>query len=187
MSDTIDRREPDWNLLPERMHGGVRRYIEQGIPPGDFLTAVISNDLCEACGRADEENQHLLFEYVKFFYCHAPQECWGSQEKYKAWVQHGGLATLDKDTGQTMSEKKIKGRYFKRVSFNLDHDGSKYINAYSVLTDGEKDTGISVSDSGDRAVPNSNKRTVIFQDEEYPLLRDAIIAYEAALDKDTGK
>jgi hypothetical protein len=85
-----------------------------------------------------------------------------------------------------MSEKKIKGRYFKRACFNLDHDDSKYINAYSVF-DGEKDTGISVSESGDSAIQNSNKRTVIFQGKEYPLLWDAIIAYEAALDKDTGK
>jgi hypothetical protein len=86
-----------------------------------------------------------------------------------------------------MSEKRITpGRYFRRANFNLDHDGSKYVNAYSIF-DGEKDTGISVSDSGNSAVPNSNKRTVIFQDKEYPLLRDAIIAYEAALDKDAEK
>lgn len=79
----------------------------------------------------------------------------------------------------------MSGRYFKRTCFNLDHDGSKYLNAYSVF-DGEKDTGISVSESGDSAIQNSNKRTVIFQEKEYPLLRDAIIAYEAALDKDAG-
>lgn len=86
-----------------------------------------------------------------------------------------------------MSEKKItSGRYFKRTNFNLDHDGSKYVNEYSIF-DGEKNTGISMSDSGDGAVPNSNKRTIIFQQKEYPILRDAIIAYEAALDKDTGK
>lgn len=78
------------------------------------------------------------------------------------------------------------GRYFKRTQFNLDHDDSKYVNAYSIF-DGEKNTGISFTDSGDSAVPDSNKRTIIFRDKEYPLLRDAIIAYEATLDQDAGQ
>jgi len=91
MSYTISGQEPDWSMLPERMHGGVRRYIEDGIPPGHFLTAVISNDLREACARADEENQRLLFDYVRFFYCHAPQSCWGSPDRFAAWVSHRGL------------------------------------------------------------------------------------------------
>lgn len=94
MSYTIDGREPDWSLLPQRMRGGVCRYIENGIPPGDFLTAVISNDLREACGRADEENRHLLFEYVKFFHCHAPRQCWGSEDNFKTWTRHHGLDGL---------------------------------------------------------------------------------------------
>jgi hypothetical protein len=77
-----------------------------------------------------------------------------------------------------MTDRKfMPGRYFKRAGFNLDHDGSKYINAYSVF-DGEKDTGISISDSGDSAVPGSSKRIIVFHGQEYPKLRDAIIAYE---------
>ena len=79
-----------------------------------------------------------------------------------------------------MTDRKFApDRYFKRTGFNLDHDGSKYVNSYSIF-DGEKDTGISVRDSGDSAVPNSNKRTIVFQEREYPKLRDAIIAYEDA-------
>ena len=42
-----------------RRQGGtylVRRYIEHGIPPGHFLTAVIEKDLCGASERADDEN-----------------------------------------------------------------------------------------------------------------------------------
>lgn len=69
------------------------------------------------------------------------------------------------------------GRYFKRPNFNLDHDGSKYVNSCEVL-DGEKATGITIVDAGDSAVPNSNKRTIVFKGQEYPKLRDAVIAYE---------
>ena len=70
----------DFSKLPERMHGGIRRYIEHGIPPGHFLTAIICNDLREACARADEENRGLLFEYVGFFYNHAPIGCCSSRK-----------------------------------------------------------------------------------------------------------
>jgi large subunit ribosomal protein L9 len=36
------------------MIGGLRRYIENGIGPGDFLWAVLTNDLRGAIERADE-------------------------------------------------------------------------------------------------------------------------------------
>lgn len=78
-------------MLPERMRGGVERYIEHGIPPGDFLTAVLCNDLCGAVGRADDENVKLLDVYVRYFYSHAPHQCWGSHERFRAWINHGGL------------------------------------------------------------------------------------------------
>ena len=83
--------EADWSLIPERMIGGMRRYLEHGIPPGDFLTAILSNDLREACMRADEENQRLIFAYVKFLYNYAPAGSWGSPQNYNAWIKLGGL------------------------------------------------------------------------------------------------
>lgn len=78
-------------MLPERMRGGVERYIERGIEPGDFLSAVIRNNLKEAVGRADDENANLLAVYVRYFYSHAPYQCWGSPERFKAWIDRGGL------------------------------------------------------------------------------------------------
>ena len=71
--------------IPAYMVGGIVRWIVNGIPPGDFLTAVLSNDLKGACERADDTNQHLLFIYCNFFYNYAPSQCWGSPEKVLAW------------------------------------------------------------------------------------------------------
>ena len=73
--------------IPDRMRGGIQRYVEQGIPPGDFLTAVIQNNLFEAVGRADEENMENLPAYVAFFYNECPRLCWGSEEKMEAWIE----------------------------------------------------------------------------------------------------
>jgi hypothetical protein len=82
----------DWKLIPEYMHGGIRRYVEHGVLPGDFLQAVICNDLFRAVERADDTNILLLARYVIFFYNYTPHECWGSADHVKAWVARGGLS-----------------------------------------------------------------------------------------------
>ena len=71
--------------IPERMMPGIKRYIEEGIIPGHFLQAVISNNLSEACGRADDENMKNLPAYVAYFYNEAPATCWGSKERMQSW------------------------------------------------------------------------------------------------------
>lgn len=92
-----------------------------------------------------------------------------------------------------MSERKItSGRYFNRNGVNLDFDSGGYSNSYSVA-DGEKDTGITVSDVGHLGRPArhpeggrepSRKRTIRFRGEEYPTLREAIFAYEDGTPKE---
>lgn len=76
--------------IPERVMGAIQRYIEEGCPPGHFLTAVICNDLQEACGRADDENLANLPAYVSYFYNKAPASCWGSPQKMAAWIERWG-------------------------------------------------------------------------------------------------
>jgi hypothetical protein len=73
--------------IPERMRGALTRYVKDKILPGDFLQAVISNDLSGATGRADEENMAQLPAYVNYFYNHAPSTCWGSKKKMDEWVK----------------------------------------------------------------------------------------------------
>ena len=69
------------------MMGAVKRYIENRIPPGDFLTAVICNDLREAFGRADVINRAAMFEWISWFWNEAPHNCWGSPGAMKAWLE----------------------------------------------------------------------------------------------------
>jgi hypothetical protein len=73
--------------IPPHMLTRLRAYIEQGHPVGDFLQAVLSNDLREACGRADETNIRILPVYVIYLYNEAPAACWGSPAKHQAWLQ----------------------------------------------------------------------------------------------------
>ena len=42
--------------VPSHMHEGIVAYIETGRPVGGFLTALLSNDLMGALGKADLQN-----------------------------------------------------------------------------------------------------------------------------------
>ena len=76
----------DYDRIPENLMGGLKRYIEQKVLPGSFLTAVLENNLSEAVGRADIRSLYILPIIVCWLYNEAPGSCWGSPEKVKAWV-----------------------------------------------------------------------------------------------------
>jgi hypothetical protein len=81
----------NWSLIPDYMIGGLRRYIENGVEPGNFLSAVLCNNLRAACEYADDTNRGRLYQYIQFLYCYAPGECWGSMQRFEAWITQGGL------------------------------------------------------------------------------------------------
>jgi hypothetical protein len=100
----MERIENDWRYhgLPQRMWGGMKRYLENGIPPGDFLTAIICNDLCEAVSRADDENAELFRAYVRFLYNCVPGGAWHTHDNFKAWcASHGFIGQAEK-TNETI-------------------------------------------------------------------------------------
>lgn len=76
--------------IPERMHGGVRRYVLDGILPGDFLYAVFANSLSQAAITADQENQQILWRYGGLIYDFLPSDCQGSFAKMVTWCERGG-------------------------------------------------------------------------------------------------
>jgi hypothetical protein len=77
----------EYSVIPEHMQAALKRYVEDKIKPGDFLTAVIKNDLKNAVGRADSVNLPLLPVYVKWLYNVAPGSCWGSPENFQTWIE----------------------------------------------------------------------------------------------------
>lgn len=62
-----------YEAIPERLQGGLLRYIEHGIQPGGFLTAVLMNDLVGATRRADPESLEALPLIVQWFQANYPQ------------------------------------------------------------------------------------------------------------------
>lgn len=77
--------------IPDYMAGGIKRYIEDGIPPGDFLSAIITNDLRTAVFHADDYNIRNIPAYIFYFYNEVPSTCWGSVKSMSDWIKIGGL------------------------------------------------------------------------------------------------
>jgi len=78
----------DYSKISPTTMGGLKRYIENRIEGGGFLTAVLSNNLKEAIGRADNWNLETLLIIVCWLYNEAPSDCWGSPEKVSAWLKN---------------------------------------------------------------------------------------------------
>lgn len=71
--------------------GDFERYFERGVEAGPFVTAVLCNNLKEACRHADQVNRHLLFDIVSWLYNEAPFGSWGSEDVYRDLIAHGGF------------------------------------------------------------------------------------------------
>ena len=52
----------------------ISRWYHEGYPLGDFLTAVVRNDFCEACYHADDVNRKALFLYAIFLANNIPSD-----------------------------------------------------------------------------------------------------------------
>lgn len=81
--------------IDAHMMEGIRNYVEHGIEPGSFLSAVICNDLKGAVAAADFRNMPNLPAFVGYFYNEAPSQCWGSNEKMIAWMAKRSVERLE--------------------------------------------------------------------------------------------
>ena len=80
--------------VPFHLHEGLTEYIVTGRPTGHFLYAVLTNDLADACNRADDVNRYRLFDVVYFLTNYAPGGCWRSAANVDAWRAHRGIEGL---------------------------------------------------------------------------------------------
>jgi len=83
---TVDGEPVDYSLLPEQSQQPMRRYIEHRIRPGDFLYAVLSNDLVGAVLYADANNLDSLRAHLLWLHGHAPPQAFGNAERVKEWI-----------------------------------------------------------------------------------------------------
>ena len=89
--------------LPANLRGGVQRYIEDGIEPGQFLCAVIDHDLFEAVTRFTGPPEQLK-QIVMWFNMHAPSPCHGSKRKREKWADERRAERMVEDARRERSE-----------------------------------------------------------------------------------
>jgi hypothetical protein len=75
--------------FPETIPGSIRRWVDDRILPGGFLTSVLRNLPVSVVVRlADDHNARILPKIVSYLINYAPDECWGSAEKVERWKTH---------------------------------------------------------------------------------------------------
>jgi hypothetical protein len=72
--------------VPDHLFEGLIEYLADRRPMGSFLTAIVSNDLMEACVRADPVNRYHICDVVLFLVNYAPADCWGSEKNVADWL-----------------------------------------------------------------------------------------------------
>lgn len=75
--------------VPEHTLRALDGYIQEHRPIGHFLTAVLSNDLRDAVGYADPDNEAALCDIVRYLHNCAPSICLGSLDSVAAWIAYG--------------------------------------------------------------------------------------------------
>lgn len=98
--------------MKQETKDSFERYIKRGIPTGDFLRSVLTNDLVGAFSRADSENLRDLKEIVEYLYLHVPSGAWRTEAKVDDWIDKGGLEGL----GLLEFYEKKEAMYYDRES-----------------------------------------------------------------------
>ena len=70
----------------QSMVAAIKRYVDKGIMPGHFLTALFSDKLTDTFARADGSNTVVLREWVQWVYNEMPSDLVGSLGKMAAHV-----------------------------------------------------------------------------------------------------
>ena len=78
--------------VPEHTQGALTRYYLFGLPPGGFLTAMLSGDgsgahLSWCVGLADPSNQLAIMEIRRWIEHYLPEHCYGTEKKVQDYIR----------------------------------------------------------------------------------------------------
>jgi len=73
--------------VPPQILESLRAYAVERRPTGNFLCAVLANNLQQAISYADPGNMLALAAIGRYVYNALPSECWGSPGAVAAWLK----------------------------------------------------------------------------------------------------
>lgn len=74
-------------MIPKVIKDSLDLYINEGIMPGSFLRAVLTNDLASAVFKADSNNLAALKDIMLYIYNEVPSDAWGSTTNVVDYAQ----------------------------------------------------------------------------------------------------
>ena len=82
----------NYSILPDILQDGMKRYIEDGIPTGDFLRCCLANDFVGALGVASTRSYEYLHAVGMFLWNELPgrgypDSPWGSYEAVERHIE----------------------------------------------------------------------------------------------------
>lgn len=77
---------PEYADIPGTVLKSLYLYVEYGRKPGDFLTAVLSNQLFQAFQKADSASKAGLDSLIHFIWKHVPVKCYGDARAVERWI-----------------------------------------------------------------------------------------------------
>ncbi len=77
----------DYDELPQRYRGGMQRYFEHGIMPGEFLSCVLRNELYETYRVADDKSLEALSLVMTWLVTEPPAQAWGHPTRVQNWCR----------------------------------------------------------------------------------------------------
>ena len=115
----------DYTTIKPSTIAAIRRYADHHIQTGGFLRAVLSNNLVEAVGMADEENLKALPEIVRYCYNEIPGNCWGSERDVEKWLYQERYEVA---APGVLSAEKVSAE-------DYDRQQDKLIGDHSIISD----------------------------------------------------
>ena len=83
----------DYKNIPGPTLQDIINYVIDGRATGNFLMAVLSNNLSDCFRHGDPSNLRALWAITTFLYNRCPAGCWGDTEKVKRWPGYRSLMT----------------------------------------------------------------------------------------------
>lgn len=97
-----------WDKIPVHLQAGLGRYLYNHAKPGDFLMAVLSNDLMGALAHGDEESIAGLRDLIAYLYWEVGVDCYGSKETVDKWLKNEPAIQVERS--ETTIERSEKAR-----------------------------------------------------------------------------
>jgi len=77
--------------IPPRVLAAINNYVWYAQPTGDFVSAVLSNDLLRAVGRADERSLNAIKAICVYIHNAVPSVCYGNKEAVLNHLRKQGI------------------------------------------------------------------------------------------------